>query len=192
MKKRTTAILLAAHAVGTWIAVPLRIDEFPLTWAPMYSLRETSKNQIWKLVLKDLERLEQEGWRAVRADASEERVRRVDLNVSPRSLWRLYFERTWNEAPPRYRHKNAGGATLDRWILGIPPGAPIYAADWDKQLLMSVNHTLGRTPGAPDFIVSLHAERVRMHFDSISLRKVAETHETAAADWQPLWDLDFD
>ena len=192
MKKRTVAILLAAHVGVTWLAVPLRIDEFPLTWAPMYSVQTKNQADVWSVVLKDRERLETEGWRALRADGGEERVRRTDLNVPTRSMWRLYFQRTWNQESPRHKHKNAGGATLDRWLLGLPPGAPIYSADWQKRLLMSVNHTLGRAPGESGFIVSLSAERVRMHFDAASLRRTGESRETAVANWRPAWDAEFE
>lgn len=192
MKKRTVAILLAAHAVVTWLAVPFRIDEFPLTWAPMYAVQTTNQAGVWSVVLKDRERLDTDGWRALRADGGEERVRRTDLNVPTRSMWRLYFERTWKKAPPRHKHKNAGGATLDRWLLGLPPGAPIYSANWERRLLTSVNHTLGRAPGEPSFIVSLSAERVRMHFAADSMRKVGETRERAAVNWRPEWDAEFE
>ena len=192
MRKRTVAILLAAHVGVTWLAVPLRIDEFPLTWAPMYSVQSKNEAAVWTVVRKDRERLETEGWRALRADGGEERVRRADLNVPTRSMWRLYFERTWQQAPPRHKHKNAGDATLDRWLLGLPPGAPIYSADWEQRLLMSVNHTLGRAPGEPGFIVRLSAERVRMHFAAESMRRIGETHESAVANWRPEWDAEFE
>lgn len=188
MTKRGVAWLLAAHAALVWLAVPLRIDEFPLTWAPMYAIQPTEAPGQRSVVLRDLVALDREGWLAVRADGGTERVTRTELNVTRRSMWRLYYERTWGKAPPRFKHKNSGGATLDRWLLGLPPGAPIFVGDWQRALLVSVNETLGRAPGAPDFFVTLHAERSVMHFDARTFARLPDTHETVVARWRPEWD----
>ncbi|MBM4383409.1 MAG: hypothetical protein FJ091_08570 [Deltaproteobacteria bacterium] len=188
MNKRSVAWLLAVHALVVWLAVPFRIDEFRLTWAPMYAIQPAEAPERRSVVLKDRERLEREGWRAVRADGGEEWVRRADLNVAPRNMWRLYYERSWGHPPPRFKHKNSGGATLDRWWLGIAPGEPIFVENWERALLVSVNETLGRAPGAPDFIVELHAERVRMHFSSETLERLPDTRETARLRWRTEWN----
>jgi hypothetical protein len=171
-----------------WLAVPFRIDEFPLTWAPMYAIQPPPDEHEWSVVWKDRARPETEGWRAERADGGDERVTRADLNVAKRNMWRLYYERTWCHAPPRYKHKNSGGATLDRLVLGLPPGAPIFQADWERRLLTSVNRTLGRAPDEPGFIVALHAERVVMHFSVATIEKLRETREHASAHWRREWD----
>jgi hypothetical protein len=171
------AALIGLHLLVTWSAFVFRIDEFPLTWAPMYAVQPKPEHGIWTVVRKDRPRLEREGWRAVRADGGEEWVRRGDLNVPTRNMWRLYYERTWRKPPPRYKHKNSGGATLDRLVLGLPPGAPIYTANWERSLLTSVNRTLGRVPEDPAFLVALHAERMRMQFDSRTKQKLGETLE---------------
>jgi hypothetical protein len=188
VSKRAVAVLLALHAGVTWLAFALRIDEFPLTWAPMYAAQPARDGVRWEVILTDRARPVQIGWSALRADGGEERVRRDDLNVSTPAAGRLYFQRTWLEAPPRHRHKNSGGATLDRWLLGIPPGGPIYTANWEQRLIASVNETLGRAPGDPGFIVALRADRVRMVFDARSLAKLAETREVAVVRWRPEWD----
>lgn len=191
MKQRTVAWLLAAHTVVVWGAIPLRIDEFPLTWAPMYAVSGTNKPAIRSVVLKDRARLDREGWRATRSDGSQEWVRRADLNVARRNMWRLYYERTWGKPPPRFHHKNSGVATFDRWLTGVAPGAPLYVANWQKRLLISVNATLDRKPRDHDFIILLHAERVQMQFDRDTLKKVGEVLEEAEAIWRPEWDAEF-
>jgi hypothetical protein len=191
MKQRTVASALAVHAVVVWLAVPLRIDEFPLTWAPMYAVQESSDEPAWSVTFKDRALLEREGWRATRLDGGEERVRRGDLNVPMRNMWRLYYQRSWSSPPPRYKHKNSGEATLDRWLLGIAPGAPIYQANWERRLLTSVNRTLGRAPGEPGFIVALHAERAVMHFAPSTLAKTGETRDAITLRWRPQWDAEF-
>lgn len=189
--KSTVACLLAAHALVVWSAVPLRIDEFPLTWAPMYAVTKIEKPRVRAIVVKDKDRLDREGFRATRADGSEERVRRKDLNVARRNMWRLHDERTWGKPPPRFRHKNSGDNTFDRWLFGIEPGEPFYRANWRKRLLISVNATLGRRPGDPAFIVALHAEHVVMQFDTETLERLPDVVETAEARWRPEWDAEF-
>ncbi len=121
MTKRGVSILIGAHLLVTWLAFALRIDEFPVTWAPMYAAKESRDGDVWTIPLTDRARPGEVGWRAVHADGSEERVIGADLNVTAPAAGRLYFQRTWGEPPPRYRHKNSGGATLDRWLLGLRP-----------------------------------------------------------------------
>lgn len=191
MTQRTVARFLTAHALIVWFAVPLRVDEFPLTWAPMYAVQPKPEHGTWSVVLRDRERLDREGWHGVRADGGEEWIRRADVNVPMRNMWRLYFERTWLKGSPRYKHKNSGQWTLDRWLLGLPPGAPIYPEEWERRLLTSVNATLGRRRGEPGFLVALRAERVRMHFDSRSFERRSDTHERAEVRWRPEWDAEF-
>jgi hypothetical protein len=191
MTRRAVAILLCLHAAVVWLAVPFRVDEFPLTWAPMYAVQPKPEHGVWSVVLKDRERLDREGWRGERADGGEEWIRRADLNVPTRNRWRLYFERTWLKGSPRYKHKNSGEWTLDRWLLGIPPGAPIFSEDWERRLLTSVNATLGRRPGEPQFLVALRAERGRMHFDSRTFERRADTRERAEVRWRSEWDAEF-
>jgi hypothetical protein len=182
MTRSTVTRLLIAHALIVWLAVPFRVDEFPLTWAPMYAVQPRSQKAVWTVVHKDRARLDRDGWRAIRADGAEERVRRGDLNIPGRNMWRLYYERTWRHGPPRHKHKNSGGATLDRLLLGLPPGAPIYTANWERRLLTSINRTLGREPTDAGFIVELTAERARMRFDSRTMRKLR---------WRREWDAEF-
>lgn len=191
MTRRGVTALIAAHLAVTWLAFALRVDEFPVTWAPMYAAKESRDGPVWTVTLTDRARPVDIGWRAVRRDGAEERVKRSDLNVTAPAAGRLYFQRTFGESPPRDRHKNSGGATLDRWLLGIPPGAPIFQADWQRKLLESVNGTLGRSPADADFIVELHADRIQMSFDSRTLRKLGEERELAVARWRREWDAGF-
>lgn len=52
MRRETVATLLLVHALVVWLAVPFRIDEFPLTWAPMYAIQpppdEHESSVVWK------------------------------------------------------------------------------------------------------------------------------------------------
>jgi phosphatidylserine/phosphatidylglycerophosphate/cardiolipin synthase-like enzyme len=52
VRRETVATLLLVHALVVWLAVPFRIDEFPLTWAPMYAIQpppdEHESSVVWK------------------------------------------------------------------------------------------------------------------------------------------------
>jgi hypothetical protein len=184
--------LVLAHALITWTAVAFRIDQFPLTWAPMYAAKDPSREPEYRKVFKDREHLEQHGWRGIRRDGGEEWIRRADLNVPRRSMWRLYYQRTWQRPPPKYIHKNGGDRTLDRWIRGLPPGAPIFEADWERRLFVSINETLGRAPQDPGFIERLLAERTQLVFDRDSLELERREQETVELAWSDAWEGDFE
>ena len=194
MTRQNVIALVLAHALITWAAFALRIDQFPLTWAPMYAAQSPSKSPSpeRRVVFKDGDFLKRYGWRGTRRDGGEEWIRRADLNVPRRSMWRLYYERTWKEPPPKFKQKNAGGWTLDRWARGLPPGAKLLHADWERRLLVSVNKTLGRTPGTPGFIERLSAVRTRMVFNRASLDLLRREQETAEIVWRDEWREDFE
>lgn len=191
MTREAVALFFAIHTLVVWAAVPLRIDQFPLTWAPMYAAERAADGGRAVVVLKDKARLERQGWRATRADGSEEWVRRADLNVPRRSAWRLYYERSWDEDPMFYEQRNSGGATFDRWLLGVPPGAAIVHEDWQRRLITSINVTLDRAPGDADFLVRLHAERERMEFEPVTLAKTGASHEQVEIRWRSEWSARF-
>jgi hypothetical protein len=192
MTRKQVIALVFAHAGITWAAVAFRIDQFPLTWAPMYSAKSASQSPERSTVFKDNDFLKTYGWRGTRRDGAEEWIRRADLNVPRRSMWRLYYQRTWRESPPKFKQKNAGGWTLDRWARGLPPGAKLLHADWERRLLVSVNKTLGRTPETPAFIERLSAVRTQMVFDRASLELLRREQETAELVWRDEWREDFE
>jgi hypothetical protein len=104
---------------------------------------------------------------------------------------RLYHQRTWGVPPPKFNHKNSGGWTLDRWVRGLPEGAPIFTADWRRRLLVSINQTLEREPESPDFLVRIVASSALMSFDKATLAPTGRRVLTAEVVWDEAWREDF-
>ena len=192
MTQSRVLLVVLLHTVVVWGAMVFRVDQFPLTWAPMYSTHVDDGEREFHEVFKNRPYLEDHGWLGVHADGSSEWITRASVNVPKRSMWRLYYERTWGKPPPKELQKNSGQWTLDRWIRGLPPGAPISQGDWERRLLVSINATLERTPRDPDFIVQLDGVRTLMRFDGDSLAPLGRYEERASIRWNDAWNGDLE
>ena len=190
MSKRTISIILAVHLAICWVAVAFRIDRFPLTWAPMYSVYKPKKD-VFTVSHKDKKFLGEFGWLATRLDGETEWVTRYDVNVPNRSMWRLYYQRTFGKGPPKYKHMNHDAGTFDRWLWGLEAGEPFIDIDWKHRMLVAVNKTLGREPGAPDFIVSLEATGQKYRFDRDTLAYIGVDERHVVVTWDESWRSDF-
>ncbi len=195
LRQQTVISILLAHAGLVWAAMALRVDQFPLTWAPMYANhggREGRDAAVHRVILKDKPYLEDKGWRGTRRDGGAEWIPRGDVNVPMRSMWRLFYLRTWGRPPPKERQKNSGGWTLDRWVWGLPSAAPLSTVDWRRRLLVSVNRTLERAPDDPAFVVRLAAQRSVLRFDRDTNAPLGRVEERAEIVWDEAWRVDFD
>lgn len=190
--RRAVMAFLAVHTLLTWLAVLLRVDHFPLSWAPMYSVYVPTESATYTVVEKKKKKLKTHGWLVQRRDGATEWVTRQRLNVPMRSMWRLYYQRTFGQGPPKHEHKNHGDATLDRWLWGLDAGAPFITVDWERRLLTTLNKTLGREPSEPSFIVSAHATRSVMHFERWNLALVSRSTEERTLEWDEQWNSDFE
>lgn len=215
LSRRSVSFIILAHLIVAWGAVALRVDRFPLTWAPMYSLhkskqflkiksgqpeakhvssldsstddsREAPKSNK-KIKLKDLPRLEREGWLATRRSGLSENISRRDINVPMRNMWRLYYERTFGKGSPKYKHMNHDAGTWDRWLWGLEPGEEYISLDWRRRLLESVNKTYSLRPENPDFIVSLRAYYDATVIDSDGSITVRQNVRETVAQWDEAW-----
>lgn len=191
MDKRAVSAMLASHLLVCWVAVVLRIDRFPLTWVPMYSVYRSEDEFVYKVTYHDKTWLWEKGWLATRRDGTTEWLSRRAANLPHRTMRRLYYQRTRGGAPPRYRHTNHDANTLDRWLWGLEPGEPYVEIDWQRRLLVAVNKTWGRRPSDPDFIVSLEARAERFVFDRESLEFLGVEPRRSVAVWDEAWRADF-
>ena len=190
--RRTITWILAVHLVLCWVAVILRIDRFPLTWAPMYSVYESrAADSEYKTTHKDRKALEKKGWRATHRDGTKSWVPRSKINVQKRSMWRLYYQRTRGKQAPKHKHLNHDAGTIDRWLWGLEPGEPFEDVDWRRRLLESVNKTLGHHPDDPKFIVELVAKTEQYVFDANTYEYLETRGRTLEATWNHDWDGDF-
>lgn len=181
MTRRTVNALLVAHLLVVWGAVLLRVDLFPLTWAPMYTVLEQRET----LDVPEWDRTET--LRGLRRDGRIESIAGSDLNIPLLSFWRLYYERAFDLPPNVFHHANA---PMEPWCYaarGLPQGQALYQADWERRVLTSVNATLGRRERDPDFIVGLEARARVAHFALGDPETWWRTEEVASLAWDVNW-----
>ena len=145
---------MSAYFAVFFGAVFLRVDYFPLTWVPMYGERPPGALEVTIGDLAERDR----GFRATLADGSVEYVNRRALNMPPANFRRLYSERMFGEGPPQHGRERSNLSGFNQWWYERLVGPPDPSRSrYQQQVLHSVNETLGRRPGDPDYVVQLEA-----------------------------------
>ncbi|MES2885408.1 MAG: hypothetical protein V4709_11415 [Pseudomonadota bacterium] len=135
-------------------AVFLRVDFFPLSWVPMYGVRNTAP--ILTVAVGDLERRKR-GFAATRANGEQLFVSRKLLNMPPANFRRLYQERAFGEGPPQHGRERLALMPFNRWWHETLLGQE-QEHQYQAQLLKTVNDTLGHDADDPLRIVQLESQ----------------------------------
>jgi hypothetical protein len=189
MSRSKVNAFLVVYLVVLWAAVALRVDRFPLTWAPMYSTYAPKDTVSVKIVEgKKMDR----GLQATRADGSEVLLDRKDLNLPKLSFWRIYYQRMNAQGPIKHKQGNMNLSDFNRWWRGLDVGEKNFEADWPRRLIGSVNRTLGHAPGDPEFIVRLEVVQKRRYYDADDLSNTWEKDKHYVALWNEAWQIDWD
>lgn len=149
---------LVAHGLVVWGAFLLRVDRFPLSWAPMYTvLREgpVLSVPVWDRTATLL---------ATRRDGATEALDADALNIPSLSFWRLYYKRMVGRGPAKHDHERVDEPwnRSVRHALSLDTHAEVR---WDRRVLESINRTLGRDVDAPDFIICVQARAEHLRFE---------------------------
>ncbi len=184
--KRRASWLVMAHLCLMWTAVAFRIDSFPLSWAPMYSVLRHGE-QISVRVWNDDDM--HAGFEARLRDGGRERVSRESLNLPRLAYWRLYYERAFGQDPNKIVHENAPMGPVNRWLRGLEEGELAHPTNWEWRVLRSVNQTLGRAPDDPDFIVELRARARTLYFAREDTSDWHGAEEHALLLWRDEWSM---
>jgi hypothetical protein len=136
--------------------VLLRIDYFPLSWVPMYSLhRDLPVVAIPFGNAAERKR----GFVAQRANGEVLTLSAADLNIPGANFRRLYSQRAFNWGPPQDNRERYRLAPINRWWYEALVGPdPLIGADYPRELLTSINRTYGYAPDDPRRIVRLQAQ----------------------------------
>jgi len=155
MTKTGVKRFLALYFLILFGAVFLRIDYFPLSWVPMYSVREPTEH----LVVKFGDKAARErGFVAYRANGERILIGPDDLNIPTANYRRLYNQRAWNNGPPQDDRERLALAPFNRWWYETFVGPdPRLNKNYTGQLLSSVNGTFGHGPDDPRRIVRMEA-----------------------------------
>jgi hypothetical protein len=162
---------LALYFLILFGAVFLRIDWFPLSWVPMYALHRDLA--VVSIPFGD-PAARRRGFAARRANGERLFVSAADLNIPEANFRRLYTQRAFNWGPPQDNRERYALSAFNRWWYETLVGPdPLIAADYPRQLLASVNETLGLGPNDPRRIVRLEARLDFARFSAGQLRRGA-------------------
>lgn len=184
MSRRAVNCFLILWLLVTWGAFVLRVDRFPLTWVPMYS--DYVPTEVTSHRIVDRETL-RKGLLVTHRDGSTSFVGAAELNIPKWHMFRLYYQRAFEQPPVKRRYGNRGLGSFNRWIRGLEKGEPNFPNDVAFRLLRSLNKTLGHEPDDPGFIVRIQASAEYVY------RRLAEMYdtwrETKQADlhWREEW-----
>lgn len=186
MSRLAVTRFVIAYLVVTFGAVLLRIDDFPLTWAPMFSVHRDDERAAIGVRIADSER-RRAGFLATQRDGQQLRVTREDLNLPRGTFGRLLMQRAFGHESNKINHRNAPRLGIDAWLAPLSPGP--RRPNWERGLLRSVNGTLGREPADAAFIVRLEAAFERVDFDRDDLRAQVRSEQRAVLEWDERWSM---
>ncbi len=168
MSKRTVTLILLGYLTIHWAAVIFRIDYFPLTWVPMYSVFEPSETISAKVWDKDQYR---KGLKVTHRDGSTSFISYKDLNIPKPNFRRLYYSRIFGTAPPKHKQGNTKLGALNRWVRGLDEGEPYFSVDWEWRMFWTINKTLRHEPHDPQFIVRMETQHQKRVYRKANLIK---------------------
>ena len=155
MSRGAVKLFLLGYFLIYFGAVFLRIDFFPLSWVPMYGMRDTEP--VLTIPVGDLEQMAL-GFRVERANGEVDYMSHVDLNIPPANFRRLYYQRAFGLGPPQHQRERAELHPFNNWWYERLIGPdPLQVTDYQRQLLESFNKTFELLPGDPDYIVRIEA-----------------------------------
>ena len=155
--KRRIGIFLAAYFLFISVAAVMRIDHFPLTWAPMYSM--VVDTPAFNVTVLDRHQVQDIGYEVVHRDGTRSPISNRDLNIPFRNFWQIYEQRTVGIGPFKHRRKiDQFGVTHD------------IEVDWPTRVFTMLNKTLGYKLNDDKFIVEVTARRRIAHFEDMRTR----------------------
>lgn len=188
MSRSTVNRILIAYLIIIWGAVLVRCDQFPMTWAPMYSVYTPSPKI--SATVRDHEALER-GLLVTHRDGSTSYLTRDDLNIPKRSFWRIPYQWMFGSGP-KYDEHSKNMSAFNWWLrrLFVPSRDAEPECNWC--LFWSLNKTMGYEPNDPKFIVRIDVERDLRSYDKEDLlrrdtSKVEKFTQRATVEWQDEW-----
>lgn len=170
-------------------AVVFRVDTWPLTWVPMYAAYEPVTDiRIREWNRDDLRR----GFLATTLDGHREYITYQQLNIPRTKFIRLYYERMFGFLPGKEARDNFALSAMNRRLRELAGTYPSRKPPWEWRILNSLNRSLHRKPGRPDFIVTLEATALERQFSMADLSDGGGVRPearlaVATASWKPQW-----
>ena len=189
MNRRIVNIILILYLSVVWAAVIFRIDRFPITWVPMYSVYQPSETISKSIRDKAAMR---KGLRVTHRDGTISYVSYKDLNIPKPNFRRLYSSRVFGTDPPKHKQGNTALGSINRWIRGLDENERNFSVDWEWRMFWTLNKTLQFEPANPKFITRIESSKQRRVYRKTDLAKgdtskVEIQTKKAVIDWQDQW-----
>lgn len=178
MQRHTVNWILITYLIVVWSAVIFRVDRFPITWVPMYSVykpSDTISSKVW-----DKKRFKK-GLKVTRRDGSTGYVSHKDLNIPKPNFKRLYYSRAFGTGPPKHNQGNTALEAYNRWIRGLGPEEKNFSVDWEWRMFWTVNKTLGYEPDDPQFITKIETYKDSRYYKKADLLRGDTSKATTKA-----------
>ncbi len=151
-------IILILYLIVIWSAVIFRIDRFPITWVPMYSVYQPSETISKSIRDKAAMR---KGLRVIHRDGTISYVSYKDLNIPKPNFRRVYSSRIFGTDPPKHKQGNTALGSINRWIRGLDENERNFSVDWEWRMFWTLNKTLQFEPADPKFITRIESSKQR-------------------------------
>ncbi|MFT5441391.1 MAG: hypothetical protein ACI8W3_000432 [Myxococcota bacterium] len=187
LSQKTVGRIVAGHVAIVWLAMAMRVDHLPFTWAPMFANAHSFEGPEVAVELRDRNHLKDNGWRVTRQDGAQSWLKARDLDIGTSRMAALYYGRTFGLPKQTFEL-----GPIDRIFLGDGPRGDGEGAGWKRRLFASLNKTLGHEPADPGFIVALEATGRMQLFDTKSLELLRLDSRDIRITWDPTWSGDFE
>jgi len=189
LNRRTVNIILVLYLTVIWAAVIFRIDRFPITWVPMYSVYQPSETILKSIRDKAAIR---KGLRVTHRDGSTSYVSYKDLNIPKPNFRRVYSSRIFGTDPPKHKQGNTALGSVNRWIRGLDENERNFSVDWEWRMFWTLNKTLELEPADPKCITRIESSKQSRMYRKADLAKgdaskVEIYTNQAVIDWQEQW-----
>ena len=164
-KKSVTKLLIGSHLV-IFGAILFRIDTFPLTWVPMYSMFKGGETL--SVPVGDKPKLKK-GFEVTTASGNTEYVGPKDLNIPGAAFRRIYTERAFGVGPPKHLKERHRLNPISNAVFNQFYPDPATSIEWDVRIINMLNATLKREASDPDYIVKVVASYEFTNFERSAL-----------------------
>jgi len=164
-KRSVTKLLIGSHLV-IFGAIVFRVDTFPLTWVPMYSMFKGG--DILSVPVGDKPKLKK-GFEVTTSSGKTEYVGPKELNIPSAAFRRIYTERAFGIGPPKHLKERHKLNPISNAVFNQFYPDPATSIDWDTRILDMLNATLKREEGNPNYIVKAIARYEFTNFERSAL-----------------------
>jgi len=132
VKKRSVTKLLVGSHIVILGAIIFRVDTFPLTWVPMYSLFKPTPTL--SVPVGDKAKLKK-GFEVTTVSGTTEFVGPRELNIPSAAFRRIYTQRAFGVGPPKHKKERHRLNPISKAVFNQFYPDPATSIEWDSGLV---------------------------------------------------------